>query len=70
MLGYEAPEGASGKENYAVVHSSAIAVLNPQGELVALVKPAAGEGEVVFIDTTLLLADFAALVNWVEAAGQ
>lgn len=45
-------------ENYLVDHSASVALINPQGQLVAMFKPPMQQGELPVIDAEQLLADF------------
>jgi protein SCO1 len=45
-------------EDYLVDHSASVALLNPQGQLVAMFKPPMQPGELPVVDSEQMLADF------------
>ena len=63
MLPYAIVAEAAGKENYAVNHSAAIAVMAPQGKLAAIFKPQRVEGQLPVLNMQTVVQDFAQLVS-------
>lgn len=51
------------KENYLVNHSASIVLINPQGKIQAIFKPAVQLGQVPSVDAKILLSDFAKIVK-------
>ena len=54
-------------EDYLVDHSASVALINPQGQLVAMFKPPMQQGELPVIDAQQLLADFPLVLNKLKA---
>ncbi|TLU64633.1 SCO family protein [Thalassotalea litorea] len=51
------------KENYLVNHSASIVLINPQGQIHAIFKPAINVGQVPSVDAKILLSDFTKIVK-------
>lgn len=51
------------KENYLVNHSASIVLINPQGKIQAIFKPAVQVGQVPSVDAKILLSDFTKIVK-------
>jgi protein SCO1 len=54
-------------EDYLVDHSASVALINPQGQLVAMFKPPMQPGELPVINAEQLLADFPLVLNKLKA---
>lgn len=54
-------------EDYLVDHSASVALINPQGQLVAMFKPPMQQGELPVIDAQQLLADFPLVLKKLKA---
>jgi len=54
-------------EDYLVDHSASVALINPQGQLVAMFKPPMQPGELPVVDATQLLEDFPLVLNKLKA---
>src|SRR5690606_8431547 len=54
-------------EDYLVDHSASVALINPQGQLVAMFKPPMQQGELPVIDAQQLLADFPLVLQKLKA---
>lgn len=55
------------EENYLVDHSASVALINPQGQLVAMFKPPLQVGSLPVIDAEQLLADFPLVLKKLNA---
>lgn len=58
QLGLMYAIGNTTEPNYAVDHSASIVLINPQGQLVAMFKPALQVGELPVVSSEQLMADF------------
>jgi protein SCO1/2 len=66
LLSYEQPRHENGANYYTVVHSAAIAVIAPNGQLFAIIKPSISADQLVHVDDQTLLRDFKKITDYFQ----